>query len=462
MNKCLKLAFMAVVLGTFLSGAVFTASAQKAKSKEEIEAKIRELEKKNQKMQANRPQGAELEAIITKYEGLLDGCYVKESGRCADVMYSLGAMYYDQERERFVLATEQYERDGRRGKQPVPDYSKYIRMYKLLSRKYPNFPKLPEAYFHMSQCYLVTGHLDSARIILEQIVKNFPNSPRVSAANFRLGELAFMDDYFAKAYDYFKKVKKDQINIVSWEMNHYRMAECAYITGDFDKAVEYFNSYVEACDRNEYKDYCKEFREYALKYIKFSKQTIQAAQAAFDAIPTVPTGTGYNKVPWGASIESVKNVYKDLTVTYAEIKSNMPGHRLLIGFTVDALPDDVITLGHKDVGGGIEERKFCFLQNKLIAVIVNYKNTTGFDDSLLVEKINSVYGKPIDKANPKYTWEYNGKMKITLIPNRPKMGLVSIYYEDMPAIERLQKENAAKEKMKVEEEKKKRSDGLGL
>jgi len=278
----LKVVLMVAVFGTLFCGAALPAFAQKAKSKEEIEAKIRELEKKKQQEQANRmkaadanrPQGADLEAIITKYERLLDGCAVKKSDRCADVMYTLGSLYYDQGRDNFGRASEQhadamkqYDRTGRGTPPtpPIPDYSKSLKMYWQLSREYPNFPKLPEAYFQMSQNYLVAGHLDTTRIILEQLCQRFPNSPRVSSAQFRLGELAFMDNNFTKAYEHFKKVKQNEIDIVSWEMNHYRLAECAYNTGDFDKAVEYFNSYVEACDANKYQK--KEFREMALEYM---------------------------------------------------------------------------------------------------------------------------------------------------------------------------------------------------
>jgi len=280
-----KAVLMAAVIGVLFCGAALPAFAQKKKTKEEIEAQIRALEQKKQQEQANRmkaadanrPQGADLEAIITKYERLLDGCAVKKSDRCADVMYTLGSLYYDQGRDNFGKASEQhaeamkqYDRTGRGTPPapPIPDYSKSLKMYWQLSREYPNFPKLPEAYYQMSQNYLVAGHLDTARIILEQLSQRFPNSPRVSAAQFRLGELAFMDNNFNKAYEHFKKVKKDQIDIVSWEMNHYRLAECAYNTGDFDKAVEYFNDYVEQCDANKYQK--KEFREMALEYMAIS------------------------------------------------------------------------------------------------------------------------------------------------------------------------------------------------
>jgi tetratricopeptide (TPR) repeat protein len=436
MNKGLKLAVAAVVFGTFLSGAVFTVSAQKPKSKEEAEARIRELEKEKQRIQLqqvkadqkadpNRPHGAKLEKLITEHERHLDGCAVKKSDRCAEVMYTLGSLYYDQAMERFDLATKQYERAGRQGKPPVPDYSKSTRMFWQLSREYPNFPKLPEAYFQMSQNYLVAGHLDTARVILEHLVKLFPSSTRASAAKSRLIEIDKIEPEAAKARQAAK------------EAEQVRRAE-------------------------------------QVKQAEEARQAEEAAKAAFDAMPTVPAGTGYDKVPWGASVESVRNVYRDLTVIDKD--------------------GDMIKLGHKNVGKGIEERKFRFFQDKLITVTVSYGLMTGEGVGLLIEKITSIYGKPVSSikknASIIHTWEYNKKTKITFTnfdivsawmelerlsyPDRqqapvgvvkamtPIDGAVDIEYEDMPAVEQLQKENTERAKKKAEDDKKKRSDGLGL
>ena len=282
---------MSVCLVTFLSGPVFNATAQKKgkdisqMTEEEKRKRYQELLEKQKKIRADQekiatttgPKGAELGAIITRYENMLDRCASTKSDRCADVMYTLGALYYDQGKDDFAKAVErfadeskQYDRTGRGTApvHPVPNYDKSLAMYWRLTREYPTFPKLPEAYFQMSTTYLLAGHLDTTRIILEQLVNRFPNSPRVSAAHFRLGDLAFVDNNFNKAYDHFKKVKRGEVDLTSWEMTHYRMGECAYNIGDFDKAVEYFNGYVEECDAGKYQK--KEFREMSLEYMAIS------------------------------------------------------------------------------------------------------------------------------------------------------------------------------------------------
>jgi len=493
MNNGLKLAVMAVVLGMFLLGSVFTVSAQKKKkiedmTKEEKQAYLREIEKKREKEKAaqmkaadaNRSTGADLETIIARWEKILDGeACIKKNERCADAMYTLGGLYYDQGRDNFGKATErhaeamkQYNRTGRGTPPtpPVPDYSKSLSMYWRLSREFPNYPKLPEVYYQMSQYYIVAGHLDTACTILDNLVKRFPNSPRCSAARLRSGELA-CSDKIAQA----------------------RQAEQARQTEQARKAEQAKQAQAERTAKAAAEEAAKTEQTARLAEAQAAKQ------AALDAAPPVPIGTGYDRVPWGANVESVKKVYIDLTVT----EKNIPDDLQAI-----VNNNDMTVLGHKNVGGGISEREFVFLWDKLTKVSVAYTSMTKENTDLLFEKIVSIYGKPNSKIDPTkknlamvYMWEYNKKMKITLTifdptsayiqlddknkrpPKQyssfnenmadleeslqmlmiaglgPGAGIVILVeYEDLPALERLQKEKTKK----AEEDKKKRSDGLGL
>ena len=96
---------------------VSSASAQKQKkvedmSPEEKQARMNELLKKKQDMdrkkhetvEASRPTGQNLEDIVTRYEKLLEQCAVRKTDRCSDVMFTLGSLYYDQDRDNFVRA----------------------------------------------------------------------------------------------------------------------------------------------------------------------------------------------------------------------------------------------------------------------------------------------------------------------------------------------------------------------
>jgi uncharacterized protein (TIGR02145 family) len=198
----------------------------------------------------NRPTNSDMEAMIERYGKLLEQCAVKTSSRCADVLYTLGSLYYDAE-------------------EPTGGYSKSLQMYWRLLDEYPTFPKIPEALLQISIVYMLSGQLDSASVILKQLVSRFPTSTRVSAAHFWLGSLAFVDNNLETAYDNFKKVRRREIDLVSWETVHYRMGECAYNTGNYEKAIEHFCDYVKECDAGRYMK--KEFRDNALEYIRLSE-----------------------------------------------------------------------------------------------------------------------------------------------------------------------------------------------
>ena len=266
MNRSIRLGIVlvSVCAVTLVSGTFFTASAQN-RSSEEIEAEIQRLEQKKQELQAKKagavPSGQdrrseeiEMEIQLDRFEKMLGQCVGRKTDRCAELMYTLGSLYYDQ-------AKEQANRN-----QAKPDYSKSLNMYWQLTNEYPKFERLPEAYIQMSTAYLLSGHLDTTRIVLELLVNRFPNSPRASSAHFRLAELALLDKNNNKACQHLQKVKKNEIDLTSWEMTHYRMGECAYKLGDFDNASKYLRGYVEEYDKGKYKN--KEFRDNALEYIR--------------------------------------------------------------------------------------------------------------------------------------------------------------------------------------------------
>jgi len=94
---------------------------------------------------ASRDQ--DLALIIDKYEKLLDGCKLKKTDRCADVIYTLGAFYADQANDEQLVSP----------KRTGPDYSKSLNMYRWLIKEYPNFPKLPDVRKRMTQMELQAG-----------------------------------------------------------------------------------------------------------------------------------------------------------------------------------------------------------------------------------------------------------------------------------------------------------------
>ena len=200
--------YVIVILSSVM--VVFTGTSDAAANKrEEILEKIKKLEAERAKLRKeaevkttkSKPVGKSLEEIVARYEKLLSNCTVKKSERCADVIYTLGGLYYDQGRDNYVKAREDYERAmseyernprGPEPENPVPDYSKALSMYERLAAEYPDFPKLSEAYYQMGNIYLLMGDLDRTKDVFTKIVEKFPGSPRASGAHFRLSDLCYL------------------------------------------------------------------------------------------------------------------------------------------------------------------------------------------------------------------------------------------------------------------------------
>lgn len=267
------------------AGAIALPFSVQGQSREEIEREIARLEAEKRRTveqrqaaaQESRPTGRTLEEIVDRYEKLLEGCAVRRSDRCAEVMFTLGSLYYDLGRDSFVRAREQYEKDMNQwerrpvGPEPVdprPNYSKATDMYKRLIEEYPAFGRVSEAYYQIGNINLIGGSIDDAREWFLKLVERFPNDPRASAANFRLGDFAYLEHNNVEALEFLSRVKQNEIDIQTWEMVHYRKAEVHYNIGDFDKAVELFHSYVEMCDAGRYQR--QEFRGMALEFLAIS------------------------------------------------------------------------------------------------------------------------------------------------------------------------------------------------
>jgi len=230
---------------------VSSASAQRGQKKvedmtpEEKQAKMNELLKQREKMnqqkaatgEVSRPTGQTLNDVITRYEKLFEQCAVRKSDRCGDVMFTLGSLYNDQGREK-----------------TPPDYSKALKMYWQLSREYPSFNHLSAAFTQMANIYLAIGHLDSAKIVLEQHVQRFPKSPRASSAHLLLGDLAFISEQYDKAYNHYLKVKENEVNPIMWEFTHYALGVCAYYMGNYKAAIRFFNDYIKQYNNGKYKN----------------------------------------------------------------------------------------------------------------------------------------------------------------------------------------------------------------
>jgi len=267
----------------FLFQTLLSTTALGAESEEEkIRRRIQELEQKKKaiedgiqkKADASTPGAQQLNEVITKWENLLDNCNQQKNERCPEVMFQLGQLYYQQDRDVYAQRREQFEKamdeyDKKGGQQPVnpiPDYSRSLNIYRRLIKEYSSFNRNDEANYQVGNILLLAGNLDSAKAAFLNIIEKSPNSSRASYAYARIAiDFEWQDRNYSKALEYLAKVKKDQVNAELWENAHYTRAECNYNMGAFDIASQLFFEYVEKCDAGEYKK--QDLRNEALEYM---------------------------------------------------------------------------------------------------------------------------------------------------------------------------------------------------
>lgn len=277
------------------------------KKREELLRKIERLKKKKaviqkkaqEKINKNAAPKQSISVTIDRFEKLYQGCQGKKSMRCADVMYTLSKLYYDQARDDYIQAQEKYNKDMDRWERnpsgpepvnPVPDYSKPLEFYRASVEQYPDFEKADEGYYQIGAILMLQGELGGSKDAFQEIVKRWPRSIRASAAHFRLAEFCFMDRDFTCALKHIEKINMGEVNIEVQEMAHYRKAEIYYNRAEFDKAAELFYKYIDNCDNGTYVK--KDLRDEALEFlgICFSDMPDGAQKALdfFDRVGSKP------------------------------------------------------------------------------------------------------------------------------------------------------------------------------
>ncbi len=117
---------------------------------------------------------------------------------------------------------------------------------------------------------------------------------------------------------------------------------------------------------------------------------------------------GYGKLPWGTSIETLKEEYPN---AFETIESDE--------FDIKVFNDSGfrIFMEENSMDNGISIRVFNFFQNKLFGVTVTYDIDNAEEGMALVKKLNSIYGKPNDAKKDSNAYGMNTEESITIIWN---------------------------------------------
>jgi cellulose synthase operon protein C len=74
-----------------------------------------------------------------------------------------------------------------------------IKLYTLLLKAYPDYPRNDEVLYQLARAYETTGQPEQALATLDQLAARYPESPQIDEVHFRRGELLFSAKRYADA-----------------------------------------------------------------------------------------------------------------------------------------------------------------------------------------------------------------------------------------------------------------------
>ena len=74
-----------------------------------------------------------------------------------------------------------------------------IRLYTVLLKAYPDYPRNDQVLYQLARAYETTGQPEQALATLDQIVRRYPKSPQLDEVQFRRGELLFSAKQYPQA-----------------------------------------------------------------------------------------------------------------------------------------------------------------------------------------------------------------------------------------------------------------------
>jgi cellulose synthase operon protein C len=124
--------------------------------------------------------------------------------------------YLQKELALYEAAHDQWQKNQRRGKEPVFNQKKSIaamstatQILRKLVNQYPNHGRTPEALYQLG--FLLTElKSDSAALYFKRLIERFPKSQFVQDANLAMGEFHFGRNQFTQALGYYQKALSDR------------------------------------------------------------------------------------------------------------------------------------------------------------------------------------------------------------------------------------------------------------
>jgi TolA-binding protein len=202
-----------------------------------------------------------LEAFLQKYP---------TSEHAPDMLFRLADLYFEESELAFNARMDEYGRVEAQLAQnpnlvlpepPNKDYSKSVRMYNEVIRKFPNYAFLADTHYMLAWCLSVTNSEqydpDAARDVYQTIVDRFPGSAFANDANMRLGEYYFdlpgtranPTVHKSTAIRYYEAVLRDGPSGRNYDESIYKLGWTHYQINDYDRALAYLVQLLDYSDQ---------------------------------------------------------------------------------------------------------------------------------------------------------------------------------------------------------------------
>ena len=178
--------------------------------------------------------------------------------RRADMMFQKAELTYEVlnadslvERAEWMKCLEAAEKktvDVSSCKEPVPDYSEALDIYKAVLQQFPSYPRLDEVIFRLGDGLMKAEKKKEAISFLTRLVKNYPKSKYLPDAYVTIGDFWFDQKLLVAASDSYKEALKFKGTPLAGYAN-YKLAWVLYNQGEFREAVNTFKDVIELVEK---------------------------------------------------------------------------------------------------------------------------------------------------------------------------------------------------------------------
>lgn len=145
------------------------------------EATLKDLQKRQVQVRQDAPSDVNAGKAMDNYRRFLELQKTDPALR-AEAMRRLGDLSLESgELERMATEVTRVDLGG----------AEAIRLYTMLLKAYPNYPRNDQVLYQLARAYETTGQPEMALLTLDDIVRRFPASREIAEVHFRRGELLF-------------------------------------------------------------------------------------------------------------------------------------------------------------------------------------------------------------------------------------------------------------------------------